>query len=83
VEFRAKHKHSFGTRCEGTASFTSNEFDYQSREHPIRLSRADVVRSDGAGLKDRNGRDWHFEFAGKSEREVESIFDDWYNKRVR
>ena len=83
VEFQAKHKHSFGTRCEGIVSFAPNEFDYKSAQHAVRLSRADVIRSDGPGLKDRNGRDWHFEFAGRSEKEVQTIFEDWFNQRSR
>jgi hypothetical protein len=83
VQYQAKHKHSLGRRCEGVASFTANAFVYESKEHPVRLSRANVVRNDGPGLKARGGKDWHFEFSGKDDKEVRSLFEDWYSRRAR
>lgn len=83
VQFQARHKHSLGRRCEGLASFTANEFIFESKQHSLRISRADVLRNDGPGFKARGGKAWHFEFSGKNEKEVRSLFEDWYRIRAR
>ena len=77
LEVAARHKHRFGSGCSGTAIFEADAFTFRSEEHPVHVNRSEIAHIDGPGFDLEDGKDWHFAFVGRKDRDVQAVFTSW------
>jgi hypothetical protein len=73
------HKHAVGS-CAGQLQFSADLFVFLGAEHSLRLNKSNVAALNGNGIKDINGKNWHFKVEGKSDAEVGQLFREWLQR---
>ncbi|HKO12329.1 MAG TPA: protein kinase [Acidobacteriaceae bacterium] len=81
VSYPAHHEHGFpfigGRSCDGTLELTQNLLTFTSKTHPLSLTREQVVSIDGNGVVDSDGRHFHFQVEGMTNKQVHALLAQW------
>jgi serine/threonine protein kinase len=81
ISYQARHEHAFpfldGRSCSGTLELSANQLTFDSKTHPISLTRDDVTAIDGNGVIDTAGKRYRFQIEGMSNKQVHQLLTKW------